>query len=98
MSDGCCCLKTKGCVWLRLKEAERKAFFVDQRRAHDAEVEELVAQSENQFTHRKAQEGRSEHAESTVRRLGQEVKELESMIKKVGLDQGARNFLRWLMV
>ena len=31
-----------------------------------------------------------EHAESIVRRLGQEVKELESMNKKVGLDQDAR--------
>ena len=72
---------------LRLMEAEREAFLVDQRRAHEAEVKELVARSENQLTHRKAQEGRLEHAESTVRRLEQEVKELESMIKKVGLIQ-----------
>ena len=40
--------------------------------------------------HRKAQEGRLEQAESTVQRLEQEVKELESMIKKVGHDQDAR--------
>ena len=35
-------------------------------------------------------QGRSEHAESTVRRLEQEVEELESMIKNVRLDQDAR--------
>ena len=74
---------------VRLMETERKAFLVDQRKAHEAEVKELVAQSENQLTHREDQEGRLEHAESTVRRLEQEVEELESMIKKVGLDQDA---------
>ena len=49
-----------------------------------------MAQSETQLTHREAQEGRWEHAESIVRRLEKELEELESMIKKVGLDQDAR--------
>ena len=49
-----------------------------------------MVQSEIQLTHREALEGRLEHAESTVRRLEQEVEEMESMIKKVGLDQDAR--------
>ena len=34
----------------RLMEAERKAFLGVQRRAHEAEVKELVAQSENQLS------------------------------------------------
>ena len=76
---------------VRLTEAERKAFIADQRRADEAEVEELVAESEKQLTHREAQERRLKHAESTVRRLEQEVKELANMIKKVGLDQDARH-------
>ena len=50
---------------VRLMEAERKAFLLDQRRAHDAEVKELVAQSENQLPHREAKKGRLELAEST---------------------------------
>ena len=49
-----------------------------------------MAQSENQLTHREAQEERLERAESTVRRLEQEVEELESMIKKVVLHHDAR--------
>ena len=49
-----------------------------------------MAQSQNQLMHRKAQEGRLEQAESTVQRLEQEVKELESTIKKVGQDEDAR--------
>ena len=83
---------------VRLVEAERKAFLVDQRRAHEAELKGLVAQSENQLTYRKALEGRLEKAESTVHRLEQEVNEQDSMIKKVGQDQDARNFVRRLMV
>ena len=49
-----------------------------------------MTQSENLLTHRKAQKGRLEQAESTVQRLEQEVQELESMIKKVVQDQEAR--------
>ena len=59
---------------MRLMEAERKAFLVDHSRAHEAGLMELVTQSENQLTHRKAKEGRLEQAESTVQRLEQEVK------------------------
>ena len=75
---------------VRLMEAERKVFLVDQRRAQEAELMELVTQSENQLADREAQEGRSWHAESAVQRLEQEVKELESMIEKVVQDQDAR--------
>ena len=49
-----------------------------------------MAQSQNQLMHRKAQEGCLVQAESTVQRLEQEVKELESTIKKVVQDQDAR--------
>ena len=90
MSDDCCRLKRKRLSLteekelVRLMEAERKAFLVAQRRAHEAEVKELVVQSENQLTHRKAQEGRWEHAESIVRRLEQQAKELQ--VKKVVMD------------
>ena len=70
---------------VRLMEAERRAFPADQRRAHEAEVKESVAQSENQLHMDRPRW----HAESTVRRLEQEVEELESMIKKVALDQDA---------
>ena len=49
-----------------------------------------MAQSQNQLMHRKVQEGRLEQAESTVQRLEQDFKELESMIEKVVQDQDAR--------
>ena len=48
------------------------------------ELKDLVAQSENQLIHRLAQEGRWEHAESIVRRLEQQAKELQ--VKKVVMD------------
>ena len=53
MGDGCCWLKRRLIEekeLVRLMETERKSVFVDQKRVHDAEVKELVAQSENRLT------------------------------------------------
>ena len=53
---------------VRLIEAERKAFLVDQRRGHDAEVKELVAQSENQLKQRRPRRNRMRGMRNFVRR------------------------------
>ena len=80
-------------AWIAIQDAERRnqqvgatrlCFSVEEFRR--AELKELVAQSENQLMHREAQEGRWEHAESTVRRLEQQAKELQGMIKNFVMD------------
>lgn len=60
------------------------------RKQADAEIEAAMTAKRRSEVHREALEGRLEHAESTARRLEQEAKELQSMIKKVVLDQDAR--------